>query len=320
MARRSCSLTGRPTDLELLEAQQFFGLPSVQLVDKDWHVIRAMQAISQVDTGPFRLVFAGGTCLARAHKLVQRMSEDVDFKVVLDDEAPASANKLRKELGALRDRITAILQASDFAIDPANTAQVRSRDANRYTVYNLTSGPTATAATPLRPTLQIELNYARLRLPSVELPVGTFVSEAFTRPPEIASIACASVTETAAEKLVSLTRRTAMELAGVSRAPDPTLVRHIYDLHRVRDHIDRAMVIDLVREISAQDAAEFGQQHPAYRADITGETRKALTFLQGDQVVAARYKDFVAAMVYGDPGTFTEAIETVATLVDEAWE
>ena len=76
-------MTVSPTDQELLEVRQFFGLPSVQLVEKDWHVIRAMQAISQVDSGIFRLVFAGGTCLARAHKLVQRMSEDVDYKVVL---------------------------------------------------------------------------------------------------------------------------------------------------------------------------------------------------------------------------------------------
>ena len=50
----------------------------------------------------------------------------------------------------------------------------------------------------------------------------------------MAQIACVSVVETAAEKLVALTRRTAMEMAGLSRDPDPTLVRHIYDLHMMR--------------------------------------------------------------------------------------
>ena len=309
----------KPEDLELRATQDHFGFRLLEPVEKDWYVVQAMRTLLSVDASPFRLVFAGGTCLARAHKLVRRMSEDVDFKVLLNDMAPQSANMLRKELGALRDRITAALQTSGFAIDPANPAQVSSRDANRYTVYNLTAGSADTASTPLRPTLQIEVNYTRLRLPSVELPVRSFVAEAFTRPPEIGAIACASVTETAAEKLVSLTRRTAMEIAGVSRAPDPTLVRHIYDLHRVRDHIDRAVVIDLVREIAAQDAVEFGHQHPAYQADIAGETRKAVDFLQKDPVVEARYPDFVAAMVYGDPGTFTEAIETVTTLAEEAW-
>ena len=69
--------------IELRAAQDFFGFLRTEPIEKDWHVIRAMQAISQVDSGIFRLVFAGGTCLARAHKLVQRMSEDVDYKVVL---------------------------------------------------------------------------------------------------------------------------------------------------------------------------------------------------------------------------------------------
>ena len=44
-----------------------------------------------------------------------------------------------------------------------------------------------------------------------------------------------------------------------------------------------------------------------------------MDFLQKDPVVEARYTDFVAAMVYGDPGTFTEAIETVTALAEEAW-
>jgi hypothetical protein len=101
MARRSYALTGSPTNLELLEVQQLFGLPSGQLVAKDWHVIRAMQVICRADTGPFRLVFAGGTCLARAHRLVARMSEDVDFKIVPPD-APMSNNQRRQTLVSVR--------------------------------------------------------------------------------------------------------------------------------------------------------------------------------------------------------------------------
>jgi hypothetical protein len=43
----------------------------------------------------------------------------------------------------------------------------------------------------------------------------------------VPEVACVSVIETAAEKLVSVTRRTAMEMAGASRDPDPALVRHV---------------------------------------------------------------------------------------------
>ncbi len=247
------------------------------------------------------------------------MSEDVDFKVVLRDAAPASANQLRKELGRLRDRMTAGLQAAGFDIDPANTAQVKSRDANRYTVYHLTAGPTDSQPAPLRASLLIELNYTQLRLPTVRLPVASFITEAFARPAEIAGIDCASITETAAEKFVSLTRRTAMEMAGLSRVPDPSLVRHIYDLHQVREHIEHAELAALARTIAAQDAQEFAHQHPAYQHNIVAETHKAVAFLNNDPAVAARYDSFVAAMVYGDQSLFRDAMATVSAMAARVW-
>lgn len=160
-------------------------------------------------------------------------------------------------------------------MDPADSAQLRSRDDNRYTVYQLQYATPGEKEPPLRSTIQIELNYATLRLPRVELPVASFVAEAFGRASEIPTLACVSVTETAAEKLISLTRRTAMEVAGLSRAPDPTLVRHVYDLHITREHCDTPSVIALAREIMAQDAEEFRNQHPAYRDNPVQETRRA---------------------------------------------
>jgi predicted nucleotidyltransferase component of viral defense system len=208
-------------------------------------------------------VFAGGTGLAGAHRLVHRMSEDVDFKIVSLDTKPMSGNKLRQQLGELRDRITASLLTANFPIDPADESQLHSRDSNRYTTYQLRYEEFGTAGAPLRPTIQIELSYASLRLSSVNLPVASFVAEAFGHPPEIPAIACVSITETAAEKIVALTRRTAMEQAGLSRAPsDPTLVRHIYDLHVIRNHIDRTAAVELARLVAMQDATQFKNQYP----------------------------------------------------------
>jgi predicted nucleotidyltransferase component of viral defense system len=119
------------------------------------------------------------------------------------------------------------------------------------TFYQLSyANPNETAA-HLRSTIQVELNYSALRRPWIDLPVASFIAEAFNRSPEITSIACVSVAETAAEKLVSLTRRTAMELAGVARVRDPTLVRHIYDLHVTSAYYDATEVAQLAREINA---------------------------------------------------------------------
>jgi hypothetical protein len=61
------------------------------------------------------------------------------------------------------------------------------------------------------------------------------MAEGLGEPAEVDSTECASIPETAGEKLVALTRRAGAELAGVRDKRDPTLVRHIYDLHVIRD-------------------------------------------------------------------------------------
>ena len=111
-----------------------------------------------------------------------------------------------------------------------------------------------------------------------------------------------------------------MELAGLSRDPDPTLCRHIYDLHMIRGFLDPATIAVLARDIAAADADEFRNQYPAYAADIAGETSKALAALQADPVYHDRYARFMAAMVYGERPGFAEAIATVTELAGVTWQ
>jgi predicted nucleotidyltransferase component of viral defense system len=307
------------TQREYREVQAYFRLPSVELVEKDVHVVRAIAAVMSVDATPFTLVFGGGTALARAHKLVRRMSEDVDFKIVPQASAPISRNGLRRELGKLGDKVTQALQAAGFLFDPSEAAIVQSRNENHHTVWQLPYGGTSGAGQGLRSTIQIELTYSLLRLPGVTLPVSSFVTEAYERPPEIPALACVSVTQTAAEKLVALTRRTAMEMAGLSRDIDPALIRHVYDLHMMKDHIDLDQAVALAGEIAQTDAIEFRNQYPAYAANLAGETRKALDALRTDPLYARRYADFVAAMVYGEQTDYAVAIGSVTALAERAF-
>ena len=174
--------------------------------------------------------------------------------------------------------------------------------------------PYSEAGTALRPTLQVELTYATLRRPAVTCAVGSLIAEALGHAPEVPAIPCVSVTETAAEKLVGLTRRLAMELAGLSRNPDPTLVRHIYDLHLIQAHSDHAEVAALARDIAAADAADHDHQHPAYQADMRGETRKVMAALARDPVYRARYNAFMGNMVHGQRPSFDDALGTVQAL------
>jgi hypothetical protein len=305
-----------PDPEDIRASQEHFGFPDPAPVEKDWYILHALRVIAAVPATPFRLIFAGGTSLARAHRLISRMSEDVDFKVAPLDPASITCSRRRSQLGDLRARIRATLQAAGFGVGPQD---MHSRNENRYILYHLRHADAGAMTSPLRPTLQVELTYAPLRLPSVTLPVSSFIAEAFGRAPELAAIPCVSITETAAEKLVSLTRRTAMEWRGLSRAPDPALVRHIYDLHAIAPHIDRTAIVELARSVAAADAREFANQYPAYAKDISGETCHACAALLSNPAIRERYAHFVSVMVYGDHVDFDAAMNVIVTLVDAVW-
>ena len=130
-----------------------------------------------------------------------------------------SRSGLHHQRSALRGCVTAALQAAGFTFDPKDPAQTRSRDESSYMVWHLPYSPPAGAGEGLRPTIKVELNFAPLRRPTVTLAVASFVAEAMKRTPEVLALACVGVIETAAEKLVALTRKTAMDLAGASRDP-----------------------------------------------------------------------------------------------------
>jgi predicted nucleotidyltransferase component of viral defense system len=181
------------TAADLRAVQDHFGFLRPEPIEKDWHVVRALAAIATADTAPLQLVFGGGTALSRAHRLLRRMSEDIDLKIVGDTEPTRSA------LRRLRDRITEALLAAGFRFDPANRAHRDSRNESRYTIYRLPYEPLSAGEETMRPEIQIEIAVWPLRRPAVTLPVSSFMAEAFGRQAEVPSIACVAITQTAAK-------------------------------------------------------------------------------------------------------------------------
>jgi predicted nucleotidyltransferase component of viral defense system len=303
-------LQGSPSLQDLLEVQRHFGLPSPVLVEKDWYVVRALAAINSADATPFRLVFSGGTALSRAHRLIRRMSEDIDLKIVSDQ--PRS----RAQLRTLRETVTGALLDVGFEFDPDNPAHRDSGNASRYTVYHLPYEPNAADDGALRPQIKIETAVWPLRLPSVDRTVTSFLGEAFRRPAEIPSIPCVALVETVAEKFVALTRRLGAELAIANGPRDDTLPRHVYDLHVIRPHYDPSEVIALARTIMLADVEAYGHQFPAYRENPVAETLRAVRGLPTDEYFATCYATFLRDMVYGETPDFETALGTLSALAD----
>jgi predicted nucleotidyltransferase component of viral defense system len=295
----------------LRSVQEHFGLQSLALVEKDFYVLKALATIAAIDMQglPLHLVFGGGTALSRAHRLIQRMSEDIDLRIVAENNRPG-----RGALRRLRARVTEALLGAGFKFDPEDTACRKSGNETRYTIYPLPYEARVSGEGALRPTIQIETAVWPLRVPAIELPVMSLMAEAFQRPPEVTKIACVSILETASDKFVALTRRVGAELAGLVETPDPTLVRHLHDLHALRGHYDPAAVATLAREIMRADAAASGNQFPAYRENPLRETLRAVDRLTADAGYRRRHDDFQRVMVYGDKADYAACIETLRKL------
>src|SRR5260370_4218158 len=125
----------------LRSVQEYFGLPNPALVEKDFYVVKALAAIAAVEREGLhlRLVFGGGTALSRAHRLIQRMSEDIALRIVVDSNRPG-----RGTLRRLRARITDALLGAGFKFDPEDPARRETGNASRSTIYRLPYKPAAT--------------------------------------------------------------------------------------------------------------------------------------------------------------------------------
>lgn len=77
---------------------------SPAILEKDILVTEVLRAISQIALPGLTLTFSGGTCLAKAYQLLERMSEDIDLRLVIDNQDSLSRSALRRTLSELRCR------------------------------------------------------------------------------------------------------------------------------------------------------------------------------------------------------------------------
>lgn len=67
-----------------LDIADSLGISSPAIVETDNWGTQLLREISELQFDGYRLVFSGGTCLAKAYKNTFRMSEDIDIKMVPD--------------------------------------------------------------------------------------------------------------------------------------------------------------------------------------------------------------------------------------------
>ena len=292
-------------------------------LEKDCHVSAALMALTKVNDPNFDFVFCGGTCLSKSYGIVERLSEDVDIKVVRKPGSPIlSGTEQKKALSKLKAKVQqALVDAgfdaeqfqSDFEVDGKRFETIKARDGNKYIVFNVRYDGRFRPSPQLRPRLQIELNFTGIVLPAVNRDAVLLIDKlAGKAKPDAVSLKTVDLKEAAVEKLLSFSRRTAMHMRSVEAQPDNpdkqremdhTLVRHIYDIHEI-DRVepetfsDSKVISDLMATAMEKDASDFLNQHVQFAVAPAKELRWALAAVKTDPKFEANFKAFVAEMVY----------------------
>ncbi len=279
------------------------------LIEKDWHVVRALGLLASLDHAGATPVFSGGTSLSKGWGLIKRFSEDIDFKVRMPQAASATASRNKRR--AFRERILSALTAKEFELlgKPliGNESQFFAADLAYESHFATGEG--------LRPHLRIEMSFHEPALKPINRPLQSLIAQAQKQPPEVSSFPCIDPIETAADKLSTLAWRVCARRRG-SAGDDPTIIRHLHDLAALEGAVAGASgFAALARKTAEDDTGRGGQGVPSNPKERFGAM---LDLLHNDKLWASEYETFVLQVSFAGPGekvTFAEAFAATRRLV-----
>jgi hypothetical protein len=279
------------------------------LVEKDWHVVRAISVIATLDHGGMQPAFSGGTSLSAAWGLIKRFSEDIDFKVA--SPVASSTSQARAHRRRYRERVLAALNAADFELigKPLGGREGKffSTDIGYRSEFPVVPG--------FRPHLRLEMTFEAPALPPIERPIRSLLAIAQNYPPEIEAFPCVDPIETAADKLSALAWRVCVRQRGGQR-DDPTVIRHLHDLAALEGRVITAPVFKtLLAAAMIADTGRGGGQAPA---DPAERFATMLDRLSNDALWADEYAEFVRNVSFAGKDetiAFAAALEALRRLV-----
>ena len=281
-------------------------------LEKDFIVTQVFKVISQLGNSNFDCVFCGGTCLSKAYKLLARISEDVDFKVVSKAAGVLGNSKRRELLGAFKRQVMECLVASGFPVEYIKVDKARNN--NGYILLSIAYESYFSPGFDMRAHVRVEFNYTQFSAPVATKKIGLlFDVLAAATVGQTFEVPCIDLMEAAVEKLVLFPRRLAMYQENPGRIFEPSMVRHLYDIHQIAavypalfSPSDR--LHSLMLNVIEKDAQLFSRQHPEFLGDPVGELYKAVESVQADMQMRQHYDRFIEVMVYGrEPPTFDMA-------------
>lgn len=86
------------------------------VIEKDYFVTKVIGVINSINDDNYDLIFQGGTSLAKAYRIIERMSEDCDYRIRFKGSDKISKEKSRKTLRQFRRMLVEKLTDKGFTI------------------------------------------------------------------------------------------------------------------------------------------------------------------------------------------------------------
>lgn len=263
--------------VELIKAAANEGLSqfSAGALEKDVHLTEVLRALTLVETGDLELVFCGGTSLVKAYGYLNRMSEDIDIKVV--DRSGRNTSAIRQDLSHLKVAAAKAFFDSGFVVKAP-----QAMSANRYITFDLRYEPKFPSEVSLRPEIKVE----------------------FT---------CNAMEETLAEKVLGFLRRSSRLLSN--QDGDERLVRHIHDVHILAGMEPDLVATHRAFKLAVEeDVRKFANQDPAFSQNPKLMLETALQMARSDSQLKVSYLKFVEDLVAGGAPDFDAEFSTFTLL------
>lgn len=291
------------TYLEFIQATAgHLGIPAVH-VEKDYWVTRVLKRLHESDYSDV-VVFKGGTSLSKAHRLIDRFSEDVDLALNPDDGR--SDSQRRGLIKSIEREVT-----RDLRYRPGHPEESK-HGRFRKTAHDYSMRTGTAELGHVSDTLLIEINSFANPEPSSPMPIATLIRDFLVsvgrtdlvRRHELDpfNVRVLGVERTLCEKIMGLVR------SGYEVNPAREFrrrIRHFYDLvmimrvNRYREFVASDAFVDLMAAVRESDRETV----PGARVWLSAPLGKAAVVADADKLwsqVRPEFRGRFRDMVYGD--------------------
>lgn len=298
-------------------------------VEKDYWLVRVLDAVGRAPALAGRFVFKGGTSLSKAWGLIDRFSEDVDLLLTGENYGPMPASKgarerIFKAVRAAIEEATPLRLPLEGLSEEAKKQYYLRSDTHGYVRYPLRARSLGTGAGSDE-WLLVEAGFRGGSHPWAAVPISSYVGKYIAGRLDLVGMAAQhAVDVTPIEVPVLAAERTFVEkLLAVHTAAIGDLAnlqgRHFYDLSRLYRHPAVARCFDdpgefrsILGEAIVVSNTHWGARLDAETVDLGGSPALALD-LEVRNVLARRWRDEETLYPHGQP-SLDEVLEDIAKL------